>query len=253
MHIAPDNLKALQSSSDFWANAVVILLWTAALIAALIGASSYASNKASTQLMRAKDRRAAEDNRISSEKIATLTRDAETQRALVATAQATAATATRDAADANKATELEKIQRLKLEAKVAPRQLTKMQQESIGVECKLFSGSRVTVLSYAMDIEGGVLGKQILLALGAAGIETEDGTASQMPVGFFVTGIKISGPDELLVRRLKNSLHTTGALWLATEGENSGLPVAPGVMIQRATSDRHNDAVILVGVKPLPN
>ena len=63
----------------------------------------------------------------------------------MATAQASIATATQRAAEANKAAEEERLARVMLEAKLAPRRITGEQQAKFTESCNNINKSRITV------------------------------------------------------------------------------------------------------------
>ena len=71
-----------------------------------------------------------------------------------------------EVAKAQKETEQERIARLKIEEKVAPRRITKEQQETIAGKLKSFAGQRINVLIYRGDVEAWFIADQIKLALG---------------------------------------------------------------------------------------
>lgn len=73
-----------------------------------------------------------------------------------------------DVAKAQKEVEQEKIARLKIEEKVAPRRLTKEQQETIARKLSPLAGEIINVLIYRGDVEAWFLADQIKIALGGA-------------------------------------------------------------------------------------
>jgi hypothetical protein len=160
----------------------------------------------------------------------------------IAVANEQAATAQRDA-------ETEKLERLKLEEKVAPRRLTRGQLEAIAVALSGYQKQKVVVKSYSLDIEGGVLGKQIIEALQSAGITVQDGTASDMPLGGFSVGIHVFGASSKLVEAITVAIQTQTQLAVHS---SPGSPTAnlPGTS---TGSFLYKDigATVLVGVKPL--
>ncbi len=168
-------------------------------------------------------------------------------QAQVAGATAEAARATERAAEATKAAEAEKIERLKLEAQIAPRRLNLQQEQSIAVLCAPFRGRSATVVSYAMDAEAAVLAKQIIATLNASGIKVVDSTASLQTFGGFSLGIHVDGRDPQFAASLRSALSGVGQQMVAPAGSASG----SGTGISMGNSGGSSEVTILVGVKPL--
>jgi hypothetical protein len=150
------------------------------------------------------------DNEISRKtdvKMATLARDA-------ARFEKEAADAGERAAKAEKATEDEKIARLKLEKQIAPRRLPKEQREAVAAALTKFKGRVVRVISLSMDVESDILAAQIIIALRRAGISVEDLRGKFSVMGGSPIGITINGPigDQDLVKALVDSLSRHGKL-----------------------------------------
>jgi multidrug efflux pump subunit AcrA (membrane-fusion protein) len=169
-------------------------------------------------------------------------------QAQVAGAAAEAAKATDRAAEATKAAEAEKIERLKLEAQIAPRRLTTEQMRAIASRCQKFKGRTVSVISYALDSEGAILGKQLIAVFGASGILVQDGTASSSPLGGFSIGIHVTGSDQELATLLRQTLSVDAQLGVAPPNSEGG-----GAQFEMRTgpSGPAPDATVLVGVKPI--
>jgi hypothetical protein len=138
---------------------------------------------------------------------------------------------------------------LALEAQIAPRRLTTPQQQKIADSLVKYAGRSVEIGSYAMDAESAVLGKQILVSLGAARLSATDRIASVSVLGGFLLGIHVSGPDEDFVTAIRKALVEAGAIVASKEqtspssghaGMSLGNPDAP----PKAAS-------IFVGVKPI--
>lgn len=174
-------------------------------------------------------------------------RDIATAKADAAKANENAAMANERAANANKQAENEKVERLKLEAQIAPRRLTVDEQITIGAACRQFSGKEVRVVSYATDVESAVLAKQIVAALSAGGMLVEDKTATIIPFGSISLGVHVAGKDEELVSSLTLILRSDGNLAVGPPSSSidqtgvlaAGNPLSPDV------------AVVLVGAKPI--
>jgi hypothetical protein len=179
--------------------------------------------------------------------IAKANESSEVAKAAVAGATAEAAKATERAAEANRIAENERLARVKLEAQIAPRRLTQEQMTSIAKSLAAFRGRTATVVSYAMDPEGAVLAKQLIAAIGAAGISVTDSTASLQTFGGFSLGVHVSGNDQRFAFLLANTLSSAGGLVVAPLGS----PQGGGAGMFSGTAGQESSATILVGVKPI--
>jgi hypothetical protein len=141
-----------------------------------------------------------------------------------------------EVAKAKKDAEQEKIERLKLEAQVAPRRLTREQQKAIAAALKPFSGRNVGLFTYVYDLEGAILASQIKPALVEAGISVQDRTSTVMIIGGFTAGISVSGPDseQGLVRAIADSLRRDAAMENYNLLEIRELPNCPVYSRRRA-------------------
>jgi hypothetical protein len=144
--------------------------------------------------------------------------------------------------------ERERIERLKLEAQIAPRRLTPEQQQQITQLCSRFRGRRVIVVSYSLDIEGAVLSKQIVAALQGSGMTVVDSTTGMMAIGGILIGIHVNGAEHDLVNSLSTILATAGRLSVARP--NSDPPTSPGAY-SNGRPEEPQPVSILVGVKPM--
>jgi hypothetical protein len=148
-------------------------------------------------------------------KIAGLERDAAEFKQKAADAGVVASQAVERAAKAEKATEDERIERLKLEKQVAPRRLTAEQQNAIADSLKQFKGRKVNLVSYSLDVEAGILAYQIKPALQRAGLLVDDKISQFLTAGpGILLGIHINGPlvEKEFVMALANSLTKNGKL-----------------------------------------
>lgn len=105
--------------------------------------------------------------------------------------EATIAEAQRDAAESKKEAAAEQLERIKLEAVVAPRSLSLDIQKGIADACVKFAGHGVLVGSYGMDGEGAALATQIMSALQAARIVVKDNRGGSVVAGEFDVGVQI--------------------------------------------------------------
>ena len=150
------------------------------------------------------------------------------------------------AAEAIKAAETEKLERIKLEAQIAPRRLEGERHIALTSAMGQYAGRRVAVVSYALDAEAVPLAFQIINSLERAKLVVREMVASEMVMGNFGWGVHVSGPDKELVGALRVALANAAGLIVAPEqntvpplssiGPQSGQPVA---------------AFVLVGVKPI--
>lgn len=169
--------------------------------------------------------------------------------AQTATANRGAAEATERANALAKEAEHERLERLKLEAEIAPRRLTREQHEAIATALNRFAGRRVMVTSYSLDAESAILTKQVIEALQAAGLKVADGTSSLMQMGAFYVGIHVAGPKRDLVTALSESLSQAAHLAVAPESPTQLVPHPAGI-VSGPPNPATADASILVGIKP---
>jgi hypothetical protein len=164
-----------------------------------------------------------------------------------AIAMADAARASQKAAEANKAAEDERIERLKLEAQIAPRRLSPELTKYLTDACQQFKGHTIIVRSYAMDVESAILAKQIVGALVASGMHVQDAVASFSNTGGIELGIHVTG-DEHMANQIGKILSSDGHLKVFIGGANR-LDTQPGLH----TGIRYNptEVTIMVGPKPI--
>jgi hypothetical protein len=168
----------------------------------------------------------------------------------LAGAQTAAAEANARAKEADEKTEAERLERLRLEAAVAPRSLSVQQQQMLAAAWGKLAGKRVAVISYALDGEGAGLASQIIAVLTAANVEIDNRLASVMPMGGFSLGVHVTGSDEQTVNQLRTTLGLIGELAVAapnsSQGGGASMSTVPGGVGSPV------DAEILVGIKPVP-
>lgn len=165
-------------------------------------------------------------------------------------AKIVAANATAKAGEATRAADAEKIERLKLEAQIAPRRMTKKQKVRIAENCAgfkdVFSGKRVKVVSYSLDLEGFVLAEQIVSSLRVAGMVVDDDSMSITPRSTYVFGINVFGSDAELAKDIANAIGSSGGPIAVSFVEND--PTAGAKEIEYGAPAPQ--ATILVGLKP---
>ena len=199
-------------------------------------------------------------NRISDQIIAQLQKDTAEANSNIAQANAAAASAIEVA-------ESERHERIKLEARVAPRSLSLNQQRLIVDALRKFSGQPVIVSSYGLDGEGANIGAQIISVLGSAGIEVTDNRASIITTGGFENGIHIRGPQCALLSGLDFAFSKIGELKVFV---NDPTTFRAGATMGGRAEIRGNAAMgggggivsvpvptsgpisIMVGIKPVP-
>jgi hypothetical protein len=127
------------------------------------------------------------------ERLATLATEATSARAAIAEANARAA-------EANQKAEAERLERLKLEAAIAPRLITQAQQNELTARLSEFKGQHGTVIASPSTSEGEWFARILTAPLKAAGWEMEilPGTATAtvlFPKGVIVSyAVDISKP-----------------------------------------------------------
>jgi hypothetical protein len=175
------------------------------------------------------------------------------------------AQANRDAANAIVTAEAERFERIKLEARVAPRTLTLDQQKLIKAALSRFAGQTVTVSSYSLDGEGAGIADQIRSVLTSAGLTLEPGSMD-LPAGAFYRAIQIRGPQNDLLVSLSDALSSIGKLKVYVNGPVprtgatlSGNAIMSGSALLGGGGGVVNIPVptsgpvtIMVGIKPSP-
>lgn len=231
-------VQDLNKDVDLWNTAIIwALVFGAVAALAVVFTTAVAFRKAKqltdaqAELIRAKDGQLAIDLKNKDVKIEDAKRDA-------AGAQKESGIANQRAGEANARAETERIERLKLEAQIQPRELTLEQQRAIGISLHRFAGQNVSVRSYSLDSEGWRLGQQVIAALRNGGILVTDSTANLMHFGGMTTGIQVAGPQGArdLVEALTNTLRAEGKLLVLPANPT---PSPDNVMVE-----------VMIGVKP---
>jgi len=173
----------------------------------------------------------------------------------VETAEARIAEARRAAAEAQSSAEAERLERMRLQAIVAPRSLSLDEQRQIAEVCRRFAGHRAIVSSYGLDGEGAAIGGQLiaLLRLALGNDNVLDSRASSVVTGGFQFGIHLRGPDSErdFIRALSDSLSSLGRLHTFI---NQPIPaIGSGMRGGGQTFPAGTPFVdIMVGIKPVP-
>lgn len=131
--------------------------------------------------------------------------------------------------------ESERLERVRLEATVAPRSISVEDQRTIAVDLSRFSGSRVSVTTYSLDGDGAMLAQQVIGILGVARIAVDNRMASVMPLGSFAFGVHVTGSRNDLVVALSETLLRIGHLGVAppNSSPSAGPGIGTGQIIQR--------------------
>lgn len=151
------------------------------------------------------------------------------------------------AADANQKAEQERLDRLRLEASVAPRSIDVAKQQMLAMRWRGLAGKKVSVTSYSLDGEGAGLASQIMATLKAAGVDVEDRRASVMPMGGFSLGVHVTGQDAATASLIRNGIASAGIVVAP-----SGTPQGAGPTMSMGTPSAATQADVLVGIKPVP-
>lgn len=217
----------LRWCAEFMDRAMIVSLVVAAIAAAAVGVTTWLSIKFNGEV---REEESADFQRYKIEAARRVSdNETETRRADAR------------AAEAIEKAEKERHERSKLEAEIAPRAFSSYKLQAIAEQLKPFSGRKVSVWTYSMDLEGGELATQIIEALVAANLEIDDRRRGTLSVGGVpIIGVEVFGPDTELV----------GAILSALSGEPRVSVSNPG-SVNRAYEPSAR-ATIWVGIKPLP-
>jgi hypothetical protein len=134
----------------------------------------------------------------------------------------------------------ESLARVKIEKKLAPRTLNESDRKTLGEQLRRFgpsfSGRKVTISSYAADLEGIVFSLEVMNVLTRAGIDVDPIIGRIVPVGLVDVGVKVTGPiaDEPFIRSLITGISAHVDTSLSGEWDS-----------------KYNDVEIHIGVKPI--
>lgn len=99
------------------------------------------------------------------------------------------------AAEANKVAEQERLERVKIEERIAPRRLTQDQKAGLIQALKPFGKQTLNVLVFAVDFESMQLANDIVATMGPHGARWTVNPAAEMPTGRAVNGVLIEVPS----------------------------------------------------------
>jgi hypothetical protein len=148
------------------------------------------------------------------------------------------------ASEAIQTAEAERLERLKLEAQIAPRRLNLNQQHGLTAALMKFGGADISVSSYALDADSAAFGGQVLEAIKNASLVPIDQRMSQGALGSMALGVHITGTNAALVNMLLGTFNSFGIQALAGEP-----PPSSGMSL--GGQGVPHSAKIFVGVKPL--
>jgi hypothetical protein len=159
------------------------------------------------------------------------------------------------AAEARSMAEAERLERIRLQAIVAPRSLSLDQQQQIANALRRFASHRVSISSYGMDGEGAALGAQLIILLRSVlgNGNVLDNRATTVVAGGFEFGIHVRGPDAErdFVSSLSNALSMIGELQTFT----NDAPPRVASMIGGGGASFPAGTIfvsVMVGIKPVP-
>jgi hypothetical protein len=174
------------------------------------------------------------------EKDKQLAADLKSKDLAIAKANDDAAHSNERAAEAIKIAEQERLERVQLQEKIAPRAFALSDIEAISNDLKPFSaslkGRKVKISSNAGDLESSVFAVSLAIILDKAGIEIDSAIGRMLQTGVVRVGVEITGPvnDGAFIKFLSEAIHSR----LKTR-------------IKGSWSDSHKETSISVGAKPI--
>lgn len=148
-------VQGLESSVNRWNSVALWFIFATAIVAIGYFVVSYVASKKASQLktaqdnlLRAKDEQLVFDLKEKDVQIAEANAKAEDARKGTETAKTEAAKANAEAAKANEKAESERLARLKIEERLAPRFLTTEQQNELSEKLKKFAGQNLDIFAF---------------------------------------------------------------------------------------------------------
>lgn len=142
----------------------------------------------------------------------------------------------KEASDTALKAEQLKADNLALEARLAPRRLSHDELEGLKAAIKPFIDRPISIWSYGIDLEAGMLAGQIKFALQDAGAPIVDSIGHMVTSWKPRVGVIVTGPDDKLVGALLTALKSISAVRGPLDPERAKTAIP---------------AEIFVGVKPL--
>ncbi len=153
------------SSLTWWSN---VLGWSAVSFTALGAIAGILAWHFAVQLNATKDEADAAFKRESSEKVASAEAKSSQANALAADATARAAEATREAARLNQEAEKERLARVEIEERIAPRRIPEKQRVRLANQLRSYAGQKVSLWFNAGDHEARVFASELAVTLESA-------------------------------------------------------------------------------------
>lgn len=242
----------LQTSFDFWNDWYVRFVALTVFLAGVVFFTQFMSVKkgkalsqAQSELIKTKDKQLSIDLTDKDLKIAEAGERASKADEMAGKANERSATLEKRNLELQTNLERERTERLKLEAQIAPRRLSRDMQVTIAASLTPFAERSVMVKSYASDVESAVLGKQIINLLKMAHINVVENLLSQSSLGSIGFSVRVTGNDKDLTALLLKSLSSIGNLAVSPEA------IPPGVMSIGRVDESKMDAIVFIGAKPI--
>jgi hypothetical protein len=249
LHQIPESIKEYRKTRSYWPILIVVggVLITVGVAGEL--AVQYVAGRTETALRKANDELFTGLNI----EAAQARRDAGVAIERASKADERASANEREAARLGQIAQAEHLERMKLEATVAPRSLAVEQQKKIAVGVQKFHRYAVLVSSYGLDSEGAALAGQIISSLRSVGITVADARSSLVVSGGFETGVHVRGPDAErdFATALGNALSSIGKLRVEINDPPPKVGMSMGGGNQGFTPGSAY-VTVFVGVKPLP-
>jgi hypothetical protein len=154
--------------------------------------------------------------------------------------------AIKDAASANRQTEIEKKERLKLEELISPRSLTFEQQKEMLPLLVKFKDAHIVVTSYSLDVEGLAIATQLINLFTKARLNVIDKRNTENALGGGLqVGIHVYGDNKELAELIVNGLQKANQ-----DATVIPTPRQGGVRFNKPAPALPNSVYVMVGVKP---
>jgi hypothetical protein len=216
-------------SLDSWNNVIVGFLALGAVAAVVVGVSTYIAFQ--LQKQEAKDSK----DELDKYKIEAATRVEEAKTAGIEAGKKAADALLKAAGLEKEAAELT-AQNLKLEAAISPRRLNADDLAKLSHTGARFRGRTISIWSYGMDAEGGLLAVQIRDALAVPSSSVGDHIGAMMFSINVRVGVRLTGPDDELIAALLAALSPLSPVRDPYTAVPGNMPAA---------------AEIFIGVKPI--
>jgi hypothetical protein len=138
---------------------------------------------------------------------------------------------------------IQRAEIISLNTRIAPRSLTTEQQKTLAESFAKFPGKMVSVSSYMMDIEGDLLGKQILHAVSLAKLPEDDARMRVSSFGSVMVGIAVTGTDSDFVAAATATFVSLGLTSVSHEPSNN--------FMDSIYEQKSFPLKIFIGAKPL--